>query len=152
MTLSYDYYRMARMSAWYIWKFAKYFDKVDFMVTMRKLQEMGIKGNLGRWIHAFLTHRKQAILVNGARSEPTEVKCGVPQGSVFGPLLFLVLIGDIDRKVAQAYVSSFAEDTRVSLGVTSEDDTISACRTTWMPYITGRTTITWNLILPSSNA
>ena len=54
--------------------FAKAFDKVDFMVTMRKLQEMGITGKLGRWIHAFLTHRKQAILVNGARSEPTEVK------------------------------------------------------------------------------
>ena len=93
------------------------------MVTMRKLQEMGITGKLGRWIHAFLTHRKQAILVNGARSEPTEVKSGVPQGSVLGPLLFLVLIGDIDRKVAQAYVSSFADDTRVSLGVTSVEDT-----------------------------
>ena len=103
--------------------FAKAFDKVDFMVTMRKLQEMGITGKLGRWIHAFLTHRKQAILVNGARSEPTEVKSGVPQGSVLGPLLFLVLIGDIDRKVAQAYVSSFADDTRVSLGVTSVEDT-----------------------------
>ena len=103
--------------------FAKAFDKVDFMVTMRKLQEMGITGNLGRWIHAFLTHRKQAILVNGARSEPTEVTSGVPQGSVIGPLLFLVLIGDIDRKVAQAYVSSFADDTRVSLGVTSVEDT-----------------------------
>ena len=58
--------------------FAKAFDKVDFMVTMRKLKEMGITGNLGRWIHAFLTHRKQAILVNGARSEPTVVKSGVP--------------------------------------------------------------------------
>ena len=61
--------------------------------------------------------------MNGARSEPTEVKSGVPQGSVLGPLLFLVLIGDIDRKVAQAYVSSFADDTRVSLGVTSVEDT-----------------------------
>ena len=92
-------------------------------LNMRKLQEMGITGNLGRWIHAFLTHRKPAILVNGARSEPTEVKSGVPQGSVLGPLLFLVLIGDIDRKVAQAYVSSFADDTSVSLGDTSEDET-----------------------------
>ena len=47
----------------------------------------------------------------------------VPQGLVFGPLLFLVLIGDIDRKVAQAYVSSFADDACVSLGVTSEEAT-----------------------------
>ena len=48
--------------------FAKASDKVDFMVTMRKLQQMGITCNIGCWIHAFLTHRKQAILVKGARS------------------------------------------------------------------------------------
>ena len=88
------------------------------MVTMRKLQEMCITGNLGHWIHAFLTHRKQAILVNGARSEPTEVKSGISQGSVLGPLLFLVLIGDIDRKVAQAYVSSFADDNNMEFNST----------------------------------
>ena len=131
--------------------FAKAFDKVDFMVTMRKLQEMGITGKLGRWINAFLTHRKQAILVNGARSEPTEVKSGVPHGSVLGPLLFLVLIGDIDRKVAQAYVSSFADDTRVSLGVTSVEDTKCLQNDLDAIYTAGRTTITWNLILPSLN-
>ena len=77
------------------------------------------------------------------------MKSGVPQGSMLGPLLFLVLIGDIDRKVAQAYVSSFADDTRVSLGVTSVEDT--KCLQNDLEYTAGRTTITWNLILPSLN-
>ena len=109
--------------------------KVDFMVTMRNLQEMGITGNLGRWIHAFLTHQKQAILVNGARSEPTEVKSGVPKGSVLGPLLFLVLIGDINRKVAQAYVCPALLMIHACLWELPQKTILSACRMTWRPYI-----------------
>lgn len=103
--------------------FAKAFDKVDFLVTMRKLKSLGITGKLGCWIHAFLTNRHQVVMVNGHKSQPRDVKSGVPQGSVLGPLLFLVLLGDIDRDVAQAYVSSFADDTRVAKGISSEEDT-----------------------------
>ena len=87
--------------------FAKAFDKVDYLVTMKKLKGMGISGKLGRWLHAFLTNRKQAVVVNGTKSMPADVKSGVPQGSVLGPLLFLVLIGDIDREVTTSFVSSF---------------------------------------------
>ena len=102
--------------------FAKAFDKVDFLITMRKLQSLGITGKLGKWIYAFLTDRKQAVIVNGHRSQPSNVMSGVPQGSVLGPLLFLVLLGDIDRNVAEAYVSSFADDTRTAMGISSVDD------------------------------
>ena len=102
--------------------FAKAFDKVDYLVTMKKLKGMGISGKLGRWIHAFLTNRKQAVVVNGSKSMPTDVKSGVPQGSVLGPLLFLVLIGDIDREVATAFVSSFADDTRAANGISTNAD------------------------------
>ena len=102
--------------------FAKAFDKVDFMVTLQKLKDLGITGNLGRWIHSFLTHRTQTVIVNESRSEPAEVKSGVPQGSVLGPLLFLILIGDIDRGVAQAFLSSFADDTRIGSHISSTQD------------------------------
>jgi hypothetical protein len=102
--------------------FAKAFDKVDFLATMRKLRNMGISGKLGRWIHSFLTNRTQTVIVNGVKSHPTEVKSGVPQGSVLGPLLFLVLIGDIDQDVTSAFVSSFADDTRVAKGIKTRDD------------------------------
>lgn len=102
--------------------FAKAFDKVDFMETLLKLKKLGITGKAGRWIHSFLTHRTQTVLVNGSRSQPMEVKSGVPQGSVLGPLLFLILIGDIDQDIAKAFLSSFADDTRIGGQITSKED------------------------------
>ena len=103
--------------------FAKAFDKVDFMVTLQKLKGLGITGKVGKWIHSFLTDRYQTVLVNEGRSDPTKVRSGVPQGSVLGPLLFLILIGDIDQKVAHSFLSSFADDTRIGCQVTSVEDT-----------------------------
>ena len=102
--------------------FAKAFDKVDFLVTMRKLHNIGISGKLGRWIYSFLTKRKQAVLVNGVKGNLSEVKSGVPQGSVLGPLLFLVLISDIDQEITSTFLSSFADDTGVAKGITMTED------------------------------
>ena len=102
--------------------FAKAFDKVDFLVTMRKLHKMGISGKLGKWIYSFLTNREQAVIVNGIMGNLSEVKSGVPQGSVLGPLLFLVLISDIDHETTSSFISSFADDTRAVKGITTEDD------------------------------
>ena len=62
--------------------FAKAFDKVDFLVTMRNLHSTGISGKLGQWVYSFLTERKQAVIVKGAKSNLSEVSSGVPQGSV----------------------------------------------------------------------
>ena len=102
--------------------FAKAFDKVDFAVTLKKIHHLGIQGEVGRWIYSFITDRSQTVLANGARSCPASVKSGVPQGSVLGPLLFLILIGDIDQNVANAFLSSFADDTRVGYHVDSDDE------------------------------
>ena len=102
--------------------FAKAFDKVDFDIILKKLRSLGVKHRIGRWIHAFITGRTQSVLVNGARSKPASVKSGVPQGSVLGPLLFLILIGDIDKDIASSFLSSFADDTRMGQGVNTQDD------------------------------
>ena len=102
--------------------FAKAFDKVDFLVTMKKLRNVGISGKLGQWIYSFLTNREQAVIVDGTTGNLSEVKSGVPQGSVLGPLLFLVLISDIDHETVSAFISSFADDTRAVKGVSNEDD------------------------------
>ena len=130
--------------------FANTFDKVDYLVTMKKLKGEGISGKLGRWIHAFLTNRKPAVVVNGTKGMPADVKSGVPQGSVLGPLLFLVLIGDIDREVATAFVSSFADDTRAANGISTNAD-VCDYKLISMPYIIGQMTTIWNSTTQSLN-
>ena len=102
--------------------FAKAFDKFDFMVTLQKIEKLGIGGKMGSWIHAFITNRVQQVLVAGARSRPCDVISGVPQGSVLGPLLFLILIGDIDRGLSETFLSSFADGTRIGSAVDSTND------------------------------
>ena len=102
--------------------FAKAFDKLDFTVTLDKIRNLGIGGKLIKWIQSFLTGREQSVIVNGTASAPTEVVSGVPQGSVVGPLIFLILISDIDSNVNSSFVSSFADDTRIGRKINSVDD------------------------------
>ena len=102
--------------------FAKAFDKVDHQIVLKKLSILGVRGKMLSWIESFLTSRTQSVVVNGVLSEPAPVTSGVPQGSVIGPLLFLVLISDIDANIALSFLSSFADDTRLSRAVAGVSD------------------------------
>ena len=104
--------------------FSNTFDKVDFGVLLSKLKQLGIGGKVGRWIYSFLTNRFQRVSVNGALSELFKVLSGVPQGSVLGPLLFLVMISDIDTSLIgrKSTLRSFADDSRVVSPVFSATD------------------------------
>jgi len=104
--------------------FVKAFDKLDFNITLQKLKNLGIDGKIGKWLHSFLVNRQQSVVVNGEKSDPFPVISGVPQGSVIGPLLFLVLIGDIDTEIAHSFLSSFADDTRIGKGISSTQDAL----------------------------
>ena len=68
--------------------FAKAFGKVDFLVTMRKLHSIGISGKLEQWVYSFLTERKQVVIVNGAKSNLSEVSSGCPMDQCLGPSCF----------------------------------------------------------------
>ena len=104
--------------------FAKAFDKVDHNILLRKTQSLGIQGKTLKWIQAFLKNRQQRVIVNGKLSSQRQVISGVPQGSVIGPLLFLILIADIDKNTSHSAVSSFADDTRVKKGLKNEMDAV----------------------------
>ena len=102
--------------------FAKAFDKVDHNIVLQKLSSLGVRGKLLLWIKSFLISRTQRVMVNGILSDPSPVISGVPQGSVIGPLLFLVLLSDIDIDTVSSFLSSFADDTRISKGVSNVAD------------------------------
>ena len=93
--------------------FAKAFDKVDHGVLLHKLKSMGITGDLGYWLLNFLSDRKHFVHMPGGISNDSQVLSGVPQGTVLGPLLFLVLLSDISKDINHSSVVSFADDTRV---------------------------------------
>ena len=104
--------------------FAKAFDKVDHNIVLAKAHNFGIRGKLLAWIKEFLSNRTQSVIVNGVLSNPRPVISGVPQGSVIGPLIFLILISDIDKNTLHSLVASFADDTRVTKGIESENDAV----------------------------
>ena len=101
--------------------FAKAFDKCDINLLLHKAKALGITGKLGRWIHSFLSQRKQNVVVNGTKSNDSNVISGVPQGTVLGPLLFLIYIADIGDKV-KASIKVYVDDTKLTKSVKTESD------------------------------
>lgn len=92
--------------------FAKAFDRVPHRRLLLKLAQHGLSGKLLDWISAWLKDRVQRTCIKGVFSEWSSVLSGVPQGSVLGPLLFLVFINDLDSHVVNA-ILKFADDTKI---------------------------------------
>ena len=89
--------------------YTKAFDTVPHNHLLTKLKHYGVAGNTLSWIRAFLTNRTQRVLVEGCGSRLVSVRSGVPQGTVLGPLLFLVFINDLSHHV-QSQIRLFADD------------------------------------------
>ena len=106
--------------------FRKAFDKVPHKRLIERLLEIGIKGKLLSWIEEWLKGRKQRVVINSQASQWTEVDRGVPQGSILGPLLFIIFINGIDEGILSD-ILKFADDTK-SFGKTGTSESVNKLR------------------------
>ena len=101
--------------------FSNAFDKVNHSKLIMKLHSYGIRSATLRWIQAFLGNRRQKVVVEGEESDSAPVTSGVPQGSVLGPILFLVNINDLPDDIV-SQVRLFADDTAIYLTLENKSD------------------------------
>ena len=107
----------------FILDFEKAFDTPSHELLKSKLFSYGIGGKTIKWIDAFLCYRQQGVVVNGVKSDWAPVVSGVPQGTVLGPLLFLLHINEITSDI-ESEIRLFADDCVCYREIKNVEDTI----------------------------
>ena len=93
---------------------SKAFDTLDHTILLEKLNSYGVTGPAHQWLQSYLSNRSQMVKYDNNLSETGAITCGVPQGSVLGPLLFLIFINDLPLATSHSTPDIFADDTTLS--------------------------------------
>ena len=96
----------------------KAFDTVNHGILKKKLACYGVNGDNLKWCSHYLTNRSQSTLANGVKSLNVDITCGVPQGSVLGPLFFILYVNDVQHAVHNASLQLYADDTVIHVSGT----------------------------------
>ena len=102
--------------------FSKAFDSVCHQKLLWKLLYFGIDGPLLKWFESYLSARKQRVVINGTYSSWSEVKSGVIQGSILGPVLFLMFVNDMPEVLRSSNLAMFADDSKCFKAIRSFSD------------------------------
>ena len=104
---------------------SKAFDKVSHAKLLQQLSKFGFRGNILNWFSSYLSNRRQQTTVHGVTSRPLAVTSGVPQGSILGPLLFLLYENHLSVTVNSSNIATFADDTKLFRSITFTTDVSS---------------------------
>ena len=137
----------------------KALDTVDHTILLKKLAHYGIRGLENDWFKAYLNNRYQFVSINGYESNKLIMKHGVPQGSVLGPLLFLIYINDLNNAIKYCGVQHFADNTNLLISNTSPKqiqkyinlDLKNLCKWLWANKISLNTSKTELLVFKHPN-
>ena len=94
--------------------YCKAFDMIDHAILLDKLNAYGVTGLSLEWFKSYLSERRQLVTLAGTKSDIATVRHGVPQGSILGPLLFIVFINDLPLHVSSCKIDLYADDTTIT--------------------------------------
>ena len=106
----------------------KAFDTVNHDILLKKLDHYGIRGHPNAWFKSYLSNIQQFVSINGFQSKQNVIKHGVPQGSVLGPLLFLIYINDLHECIKYSTTHHFADDTNLLHVINKKTRNINSAR------------------------
>ena len=104
---------------------SKAFDRVSQAKLLHRLRQFGFRGNILKWFRSYLSNRRQRTTISGTTSKSLPVTSGVPQGSILGPLLFLLYENHLSNYAVRTSIATFADDTKIFRTINSNTDALA---------------------------